>query len=174
MNNLSETTPIFFLEVPHRGDPRCVQTTVGGVISLAAADDLDVRLTTLREHLAAFGYDSVAEAREDDDLDLATAVEKGIARFGLDTPVIYIGDGNGRQEWQAAPADDAEILAIEFDEARTHLGRDLSASFFLEESEVAETVNYLMNDGPRIGQCGPVAAAQALKAEQAFWHDRLV
>lgn len=157
------------LSVPHRGNPTAA-TFYGQDDFLArhyaAADQARCGKcvyvkTTARELARDQGTtpeDIAAFAAKIDDAFLVEILTLG-GKHGWDTPLYRADYLHAEGEYGPEPTDEVEAVSA-------WAGDDLSAWYLCRTSaEVTELLERLEVNGPRIGQCGPVAAAAALRRE---------
>lgn len=159
------------LEVPHRGEPRAYagvgrDSYLNGTYRAAERSGRAVfDRTTARELADNFGVDADAAPAEFAEADAAWVADLG-AKHGWDTP-LYRADWLLEEgAYQPEPVD-------EVDAAIAYNGHDLSGYYVVtSHDECLALLAHLEGDNaPRIGQCGPVRAASALRreAERIGW-----
>lgn len=163
---------VLLLEVPHRGEPRAwtvadLEDYCARTYAAAQRADRSVwERKTPREMLDDGGYpsfDAPADPEADDPIWME--IRALAAEHSADTP-LYRAGWITRDEWQAG-----EITEVEACDA--YNGHDLSAFYRLESAEECRELLARLEgpNAPRIGLCGPVAAARALRreAEKEGW-----
>ena len=146
------------LEVPHERAPRAYY--------VPSADSL---LRQCLEHNAmrdGVVYEETTAAELADSMgEITPAIAALIERHGMATPLYRADFLNGTHE-----ADDSQAYAaapVDIVEACTaYLAHDLSGFRLVTEDTLADVLADLEGpNAPRIGKCGPVAAARALRRE---------
>ncbi|MBW7837991.1 MAG: hypothetical protein H3C28_15295 [Sphingomonadales bacterium] len=149
-----------FLQVPHLGEPTATFCAAEDILGWLNQDpNYYVLSASPAQMLHDYGYETLEEAREDDEGGIADQIEALIERFGADTRLHAAYADGEEPEWQAEPLDLLEV-------AMARAGHDLSYGRCIPLAEVKKEIECLRGPhAPRIGKCGPRAAAAALEAE---------
>jgi hypothetical protein len=166
---------ILILEIPHRGDPTTWRATdeADYIARTTAAHDRRMRdgplwlAQTPREMLTDAGFPSLSAPADPDDDDPAWAAIRVLAEaHGADTRLYT--DSETYPEWQTTPID--ELAACD-----AWNGSDLSGFYRVRTMHECDATLALLEsaDAPRVGSCGPLRAAKALRraAIEEGWID---
>lgn len=160
---------IVSLSVPHRGDPTAHawlngrQQFISAMYEAAMRSDGEVfEKITAAEMATQWGLGKDAPREEFEDAD-ATFILDLATKHGWDTPLYRADYYNGGDTAYSSEEID------QFEAAKAYAGYDESGHWVVEtKADARDLIDHLRSEhAPRVGQCGPVAAANALEREIA-------
>lgn len=151
-------TEFIALEVPHMGEPQAYYVA-----------DADSLLRQCLEHNAMRDgevYEETTAAQLADSMgEITPAIAALIERYGMATPLYRADFLNGTLAADYSEAFGGVPIDI-VDACTAYLAHDLSGFRLVTEDTLADVLADLEGpNAPRIGKCGPVAAARTLRRE---------